>query len=455
MSVRFSLTATAFVVAAVLFTACGGDDGEATAEPTAEPGAATESPTADATGGSGDLEVVQSSDGSVTLEVPAGALPDGVAIEDLAVEIVALDELFDGDVPDNVSGAVRLEPSGTVFSEPVTLRTQIDGEQAPGLALLYSDDGTVEVLEHETVAEGDDGFVVTSLVEHFSDVIYVGVRNPIEFKFDPEIVNHAIGETFVVRARISRLDFEDEIRELNRRPAISGRVRLRPSDDPNWTFRGLIEGSGAAVATGPRVVLEEAITDGRSATFIEREFTCESEGPYQVNVGGSAVLGVRIIPIDPPGDEVLAVSRSSYGAFLETGARCTAAEATETPAPTSTAAPTATEASAISVGATSGVDHPPYARAYTNAGASVLLACLSGGTAAANAVVTVLFDGAGLSNLVLEAQLDGSGNAVVEVPIQNFGPFNWTVSGDANGVPLMGGDSGTVGPEENPGACGP
>ena len=134
--------------------------------------------------------------------------------------------------------------------------------------------------------------------------------------------------------------------------------------------------------------------------------------------------------------------------------------AAPTDAPTAVVTETPAVTGPVSITGTSGVDHPPFARPYSNVGASVLLACLRGDPVAlAGAIATILFEGAGLGSTTLSGEFDSSGLAVIEVAILNFGTFNWSVtSGEASdGAPLeiSGGDSGTVDSSENPDACGP
>lgn len=133
--------------------------------------------------------------------------------------------------------------------------------------------------------------------------------------------------------------------------------------------------------------------------------------------------------------------------------------AAPTDEPTATVTEAPTVVGPISVSGTSAWDHPPFARPYSNVGASVLLACLTGDAdALAGAIATILFEGAGLSSTSFSGEFDSNGNAVIEVPIVNFGPFMWSADyarlSDGTMLELSGGDSGEVGSDENPDACG-
>ena len=124
---------------------------------------------------------------------------------------------------------------------------------------------------------------------------------------------------------------------------------------------------------------------------------------------------------------------------------------------TATAAPTST--GPITLTGESATDHPPFVRPYSIIGASVLLACLYGSPSeVAGALVFILFSGAGLGDTELSGRFDANGEVMIEAPIRAFGPFQWTATGGeaADGTPLqfVGGDSGEVGPAENPNNCG-
>ncbi len=455
MLTKRSYSIIILTVVTLLLAACGGDDEDPTAEPTtADPGSGTSTP-APSNGEAGEALTVSSEDGSVTVDVPAGALPDGVSADQIEVTTLPVDDFtVDTDAPGGaaVVAAVRLEPSGTEFAEPVTIRTRMPLAAAPGLVLLRSDGADAEVLAWSATEDEEASEVVATVsVDHFSELVYMGSVDVIKFEFEPPLQDHLVGETFTIRARIDRIDFEEEVKQVLLRGEPYMTYRFRPSDDRTWSYDVTIGVHGPAV-TSARARFQETPSPDQNAAFIETEVTCERAGPYVATIGGYAKVGVRTIPINPPGETRDLRGDPSYGDFVEESALCIAAD--DDPTPTPTVPPTPTEASAISIGATSAVDHPPYACSYTNTGASVLVALLSGGAAAANAAVAILFEGAGLASTTLNGQFDGNGNARIEVPIQNFGPFSYSVVGEAGGVPFQGGDSGTVSGAENPAPCG-
>ena len=342
--------AGALFAAALLLAACGGGGDSDDPDDSTPTATATAAPVGD---GDNEAFTVQSSDGTVTLEVPPGALPDGVDLGVLSVEALPLDELFVDAPPEIALATVRLEPSGITFNAPVTVRTRIAGPLLPEFALLISDDGEVESVTLETVEEDDDGVIVVSEIGHFSDLLYMGGTDVIKFEFVPPLENHAVGETLTLRARISRLNFEHELSMVVRSGEDIRLVRLRPSDDPDWDWDVGIRIHGAAsVVESDEPIEEGSVRDGRSAVFTERMAVCDRAGGYIANVGGYAKVGARVIPIDPPAEPFEMRGDMSYGDFLEEGATCVApatetptviATSTQTPLETPTPVPTQTE----------------------------------------------------------------------------------------------------------------
>ena len=294
-------------------------------------------------GADGDVQTVTSDDGLVTIEIPEGALPDGLEASDITVTALPVDEFeVEGEPEDGtrVVAAIDLQPSGTVFQRPVTIRTRMPATAEPGLALLVSEDGDVEPLELAFESDGDD--VITSAeVGHFSDLVHMGGIDAIEFEFLTPIENHMVGETFTVRTRVSRVDFEEEFNQVILGGEPYSRYRFRPSDDPAWEVNVDVTVFGAAEG---KVRFEQAAEPEQNALIIELEVTCQRAGKYEANVGGYAKVGVRVIPIDPPGEARDLRSDSSYGDFLEREALCVA---DETPTPSPTPQPTASPVAAI------------------------------------------------------------------------------------------------------------
>lgn len=125
--------------------------------------------------------VVTSDDGLAKIEIPDGALPDGVSASDITVTRVD-DKLVSTrkDAPD-VDHHYRLGPDGTVFKKPVVLQMtvpekdmQANGAAVPVVQLSSGADGKMELPAYQTVdVDGKTGNVdVTVDVPHFSGVGY-------------------------------------------------------------------------------------------------------------------------------------------------------------------------------------------------------------------------------------------------------------------------------------------
>lgn len=122
---------------------------------------------------------ITSTDGRLTLTIPAGALAEPKTI---TVEVVPPDEL--GDEFDELSKAVGiadawdLGPDGLVFQAPVTVTvksnmaiTRTEGEVVFDVEVLMVSDGTTAApLEDQVIAETSEGVTVTGTLEHFSTV---------------------------------------------------------------------------------------------------------------------------------------------------------------------------------------------------------------------------------------------------------------------------------------------
>lgn len=183
---------TALVGAWVIaLTACSGSATDATGATTTTPPPATTAVTTSGT--------VASDDGLASLDVPAEALPSGVAFEAIAVTATA--EPAAGPAVDALLAAgyepgpgYALEPSGAVFAKPLVLRFPAPEDGRTVTAFLVGD-GTLEPLE----PIAGDG--VAFAVPHFSEV--VTFFGPF-FVFLIAPPDAEVGVPFTVRSRIYR-----------------------------------------------------------------------------------------------------------------------------------------------------------------------------------------------------------------------------------------------------------
>ncbi len=177
---------TAVALLGLLATCGGGDTSEVAevattiAEPTSVPtreAPALPKPTPSTL--ADPAESVESDDGLVTLEIPAGALPPGVSAADLSVSRLAPEETsvtFKGESP---IAAYALRPDGVQFAEPVRLTVTIpDGlNVAPVVVLVVGERlEIVPVLEYRLDGESGKGTVLAE-IDHFSGLV-IGPEGP-------------------------------------------------------------------------------------------------------------------------------------------------------------------------------------------------------------------------------------------------------------------------------------
>ena len=163
---RTRLTVLAAACCLVL-AACGGDadtGGSAGAEPDqeAESAETSETPTPEV-GPEETMEpafTASSSDGVVTLDVPAGAVPAGTTI---TIEATT--------APEGTDAAYEFGPDGLEFAEPATLSWTL-GEPAESTAYLVTSisGGETEVLQGVEIDVANGTATVTTPVHHFSTI---------------------------------------------------------------------------------------------------------------------------------------------------------------------------------------------------------------------------------------------------------------------------------------------
>lgn len=127
------------------------------------------------------VDTISSADGSASIGLPEGALPDGVALSDIVITPLSDAEFFGGDENAGEFYSFRLEPDGMRFERPVTfsavipLRVEEDGTFVMPLVLHSSADTeqTLLVVADNQRLEIDleAGTVrVLAEIEHFSNV---------------------------------------------------------------------------------------------------------------------------------------------------------------------------------------------------------------------------------------------------------------------------------------------
>jgi hypothetical protein len=133
-------------------------------------------------GGSPAFEVV-ADDGSATLQVPEGALPDGVAPEALSIRRLDADQgLLEAEGFEPIA-TWDLLPHGLVFSEPARFEVRPDVVAAGMLMVLHTWSDGAELLEMVDLLVSEDGRIESFAVEvdHFSQVRFA--KSPLTTTF--------------------------------------------------------------------------------------------------------------------------------------------------------------------------------------------------------------------------------------------------------------------------------
>lgn len=149
------------------------------------------------------VSVVASADGIVTVEVPAGAAPGGIAVTVDAGDPGSLpQELRDSGLPVFV---YELGPDGTQFAEPVTVTFRIPAalagfDPAVGmpLAVLASRSGDELLDPYESVDISLDGdvLVVSGSTDHFTEAVAIVSGVSLSLVTRPSPVKVGVGQIF-------------------------------------------------------------------------------------------------------------------------------------------------------------------------------------------------------------------------------------------------------------------
>ena len=127
----------------------------------------------------GEPQVVYSADGSASLTIPGGALPDGVKLSDIKVTKLAAADLgvtLNGQPP---AAVYQLEPDGTQFKKPVSLTMTIaaagNGVVMRAMLLPSAPNQAVQPLDTTAAFDAATGKTqVTANIPHFSHLVVHG-----------------------------------------------------------------------------------------------------------------------------------------------------------------------------------------------------------------------------------------------------------------------------------------
>ena len=120
---------------------------------------------------------VTSDDGRAVLEIPSGALPDGVEPSDISITAIAENErpgvetTLGGDASELlVLAAYELQPEGTEFLQPVTLTITLNREVNGGdsyLPFLQSSSGELSQPDLQLTVDSESGRITSAALQLF------------------------------------------------------------------------------------------------------------------------------------------------------------------------------------------------------------------------------------------------------------------------------------------------
>ena len=282
------------LILALVSSACGGSPSSDQAQPERQVASSDEdviSSTEDAAPseeqvGPTEGEVV-SSDGSATLHIPEGALPEGMDLDDLSVIPLEREASSTDSTGGDALASYALEPSGLTFLEPARLSVTFPmPTEAHTLTVrLTSEDGEFEFLEPSELSVDETGESLTTVVPipHFSRVdIDQWAFWEIRFEVPDQITR---GEPFDLELTITR----NKDLLVDNHPAARSRMRFVGED---WDLQGKLSAKqppGWGLGATPQEVGapdELTAVNGNSISFT-REFTCVSDRAY-IRYSGTA-----------------------------------------------------------------------------------------------------------------------------------------------------------------------
>ena len=204
-------------------------------------------------GDGGQPSTIASSDGLAVLEIPDGALPEGVNLDDIRVRSV-LDDL---DILEQAGGPLAavyaFEPDGLGFLAPVTLRIQLPPDRpSDAITVVHAFKDDAEIITDLAGEIDPETNVLTASMSltHFS-FVYVWYHETVfEIEGSASATQVHVGDTFTVTFIVTRtVDPTDPTRGLlNTLKVATGEFYEFLADAP-WTLRGEINASGPVTPT--------------------------------------------------------------------------------------------------------------------------------------------------------------------------------------------------------------
>jgi hypothetical protein len=288
-------------------------------------------------GGTGDDDAAPATlvvDDRTTLEVPAGALPDDISIDDIAVEPGGLTLLRAAPGDPEPLAAYRLEPSGISFSTPLTLRLAVSLDQArpATVAVLLSEEqGQPELVATSLEDVDPDAGTATIAVAlpHFSELVI----HP-DLDFDATLSAPAsalVGEGFEVEVTVIRNpDYSTVYRQVRSGFVVTS--TFEPDGTQPWQLSGYVAASGAA--SGLFFDRPPLTSVGTNTFTVRQSLQCERAGQAQIAYQADVIYFLLQITHEEEDDSTRTEThRRRINVYGSGTTECVAAGATAPPPP--------------------------------------------------------------------------------------------------------------------------
>lgn len=232
---------------------------------------------------------LESADGAVSLEVPAGAVREGT---DVGIDVIAPGEVDGLDGNPTVGSSYRLRPTDLVLAEPLivtvelpTVEGEAGGQAVPLVVAVVGHGGRLTAaLEGRTEVGDDGGTVHRATIDRFGDLVLVDVG----VTFELSVNDAAVPVTSRPIALLPGESFESTVSAQPTRDATPGPFDLRV----RWSAAGTL----SAESAGGDELIEGLQIDGSDLVEISTvRLTCDVVG------SGSYRGEVRVDTPGPPG----------------------------------------------------------------------------------------------------------------------------------------------------------
>jgi len=229
------------------------------------------------------VSTVESVDGGAMIEIPEGALPEGMSADELSIVLAE-------DIEDLNVVLYKLLPDGAQFNGPVrvTLITEASPDGEYEIPLLFhisgeGDEQTIEVIaQTEVLIDEESGkLAIAGEVSHFSSIVRYRIRGLFTVTPTSKTTKHSVGETFEVTGTIKPNKKTINIKELKSYFRASSDFVYAPGS--TWGADGWLETYyTTAIKPHTREVLDRRGLTIHQPFNFKVEFTCEKEADEAV-----------------------------------------------------------------------------------------------------------------------------------------------------------------------------